>query len=207
MEEKEIKIIHGQFKRIGETKALILASAFVLLYTGLIFATGAVYGDMTAKRKIPSNPAPVESKVEVEQVSSTNVSSSIAIEEVSSESAKSKLDISEEDIELIALVTMAEAEGECELGKRLVIDVILNRVASEHFPDTVEGVVYQPNQFTSMWNGRSDRCYVKEDICQLVREELERQVSYDVAFFRTKHYSDYGYPLIQCGAHYFSIYE
>ena len=33
-----------------------------------------------------------------------------------------------EDIELIAIVTMAEAEGECEEGKRLVIDTILNRV-------------------------------------------------------------------------------
>ena len=33
--------------------------------------------------------------------------------------------LSEEDISLIALVTMAEAEGECEKGKRLVIDTIL----------------------------------------------------------------------------------
>ena len=38
-----------------------------------------------------------------------------------------------EDIELIALVTMAEAEGECEEGKRLVIDTILNRVDSVYF--------------------------------------------------------------------------
>ena len=53
-----------------------------------------------------------------------------------------------EDIELIALVTMAEAEGECEEGKRLVIDTpILNRVDSVYFPDTVYGVVYQANQF------------------------------------------------------------
>ena len=33
--------------------------------------------------------------------------------------------ISDEDLELLALVTMAEAEGESELGKRLVIDTIL----------------------------------------------------------------------------------
>lgn len=36
--------------------------------------------------------------------------------------------MAEEDINLIALVTMAEAEGESELGKRLVIDTILNRI-------------------------------------------------------------------------------
>ena len=64
-------------------------------------------------------------------------------------------EMSKEDVELIALVTMAEAEGECEEGKRLVIDTILNRVDSEHFPDTVYDVIYQPNQFSSMWNGAS----------------------------------------------------
>lgn len=46
-------------------------------------------------------------------------------------------DISNDDIELVALVTMAEAEGECEEGKRLVIDTILNRVDSASFPNTV----------------------------------------------------------------------
>lgn len=60
-------------------------------------------------------------------------------------------DISDDDIELIALVTMAEAEGECEEGKRLVIDTILNRVDSISFPNTVYEVVYQPSQFSSMW--------------------------------------------------------
>ena len=82
-------------------------------------------------------------------------------------------EMSKEDVELIALVTMAEAEGECEEGKRLVIDTILNRVDSEHFPDTVYEVIYQPNQFSSMWNGRVDRCEVRKDICGLVYEELD----------------------------------
>lgn len=48
--------------------------------------------------------------------------------------------MSNEDIELIALVTMAEAEGECEYGKRLVIDTILNRIESNSFPNTVYDV-------------------------------------------------------------------
>lgn len=79
--------------------------------------------------------------------------------------------ISQEEIELIALVTMAEAEGETELGQRLVIDTILNRVDDSHFPDNVTDVIFQPNQFTSMWNGRVDRCYVKEELVELVQEE------------------------------------
>lgn len=55
--------------------------------------------------------------------------------------------MSQEDINLLAIVTMAEAEGESEMGKRLVIDTILNRIDSEQFPDTVSGVVYQKKCF------------------------------------------------------------
>lgn len=66
------------------------------------------------------------------------------ISESSTEEIAEKELLSEEDISLIALVTMAEAEGECEKGKRLVIDTILNRMDSEHFPDTAYDVIYQP---------------------------------------------------------------
>lgn len=112
-----------------------------------------------------------------------------------------------EDIELIALVTMAEAEGECEEGKRLVIDTILNRVDSVYFPDTVYDVVYQANQFSSMWNGRVDKCFVNDDICQLVEEELQSRTNVDTIFFTAGGYGKYGTPMFQVGNHYFSSYE
>lgn len=115
--------------------------------------------------------------------------------------------VSKEDIELIALVTMAEAEGECEEGKRLVINTILNRVDSELFPDTIYDVIYQPNQFSVIRNGRIDRCEVAEEICQLVREELECRSNYDVIFFTAGSYSKYGVPIFQVGNHYFSSYD
>lgn len=120
--------------------------------------------------------------------------------------ASADIPYSEEEIDLIALVTMAEAEGEPEEGKRLVIDTILNRVDDPHFPDTVHGVIYQPNQFTCMWNGRSDRCCVRADIRDLVLQEMSKRTDHDVVFFRTGHYSSYGTPLFQVGHHYFSAY-
>lgn len=110
------------------------------------------------------------------------------------------------EIDLIALVTMAEAEGESEYGKRLVIDTILNRVDSEHFPDNVYDVIYQPGQFSSMYNGRSDRCYVKDDIRQLVLEEFKNRNNRDVIFFGSNGYSSYGERLFREGNHYFSSY-
>ena len=116
------------------------------------------------------------------------------------------ISMSEEDISLIALITMAEAEGECEEGKRLVIDTILNRVDSDlsYFPDTVKEVIYQKNAFESVHNGRIDRCYVDEDICQLVREELLNRTNYDVMYFSSGDYSRYGEPMFSVENHYFS---
>ena len=113
--------------------------------------------------------------------------------------------MSEDDIELIALVTMGEAEGECEEGKRLVIDTILNRVDYDlYFPNTVREVIYQRNQFECVTNGRLNRCYVDEYFCQLVREELEYRTNYDVMYFRADRYGEYGTPMFQVGNHYFS---
>lgn len=91
-----------------------------------------------------------------------------------------------------------------EEGKRLVIDTILNRVNSDSFPNTVYEVVYQPSQFSSMWNGRVSRCYIDDDICQLVVEELHNRKNYDVIFFTADRYGNYGTPMFQIGNHYFS---
>lgn len=114
--------------------------------------------------------------------------------------------LTDEEIDLITLVTMAEAEGECEEGQRLVIDTILNRVDSElrYFPDTVYDVVYQKNAFSSMHNGRVKRCYVKEEIRQLVIEELQERTNYEVMYFHAKKYGKYGTPMFAVGNHYFS---
>ena len=121
---------------------------------------------------------------------------------------KSKMiGLSNEDINLLALVTMAEAEGETELGKRLVIDTILNRVDSDQFPNTVKEVIYQPNAFSSMSDGRVEKCYVTNDIRQLVVEESQNRTDNDVMYFCAGKYSEYGLPMFVEGNHYFSSYN
>lgn len=111
--------------------------------------------------------------------------------------------VSEEDKRLIALVTMGEAEGESEMGKRLVIDTILNRVDHSLFPNTVREVIYAPKQFSCMWNGRSKWCYVQDSILRLVEEELQQRTNSDCLYFRAGHYG-IGTAMFQEGNHYFS---
>ena len=60
----------------------------------------------------------------------------------------------QEDRYLLAKIAMAEAEGEDIEGKMLVIRVVLNRVESEEFPDTIEEVIYEDGQFAPVSNGR-----------------------------------------------------
>ena len=114
--------------------------------------------------------------------------------------------LSENDRYLLALIAMAEAEGESELGKRLVIDTVLNRVDSCEFPNTIYEVIYQKNQFSSISDGRADKIkdQIDTDIYRLVDDETYIRQNYEVLYFTADHYGQYGSPAFSEGNHYFS---
>lgn len=58
-----------------------------------------------------------------------------------------------DDITLLARLITAEAGNEPYEGQVAVGAVILNRVASPEFPNTLSGVIYQPDAFESISNG------------------------------------------------------
>ncbi|AGC69427.1 spore cortex-lytic enzyme SleB [Thermoclostridium stercorarium subsp. stercorarium DSM 8532] len=58
------------------------------------------------------------------------------------------------DEQLIARAINGEARGEPYEGQVAVGAVILNRVASPNFPNTVAGVIYQPGAFTAVSDGQ-----------------------------------------------------
>lgn len=175
----------------------------------VIFATASVRTTDIAPPKVTivkEEPVAEEIKIEVKPIKPVMVSASIEPDVVEEPPVVDEELLTQEEIELIALVTMAEAEGEPEEGQRLVIDTILNRVDSElsYFADTVHGVIYQKNAFSSVWNGRVDRCYVKEELCQLVREELQNRTNSNVLYFTAGNYGKYGTPAFSVANHYFS---
>ena len=79
-------------------------------------------------------------------------SQSDEIVEVFNSSTK-KVYLTEGDINLMAKVVFAESKGEPYTGKVAVASVILNRVTSPNFPNTVEGVITQKNAFSCVKNG------------------------------------------------------
>ena len=58
------------------------------------------------------------------------------------------------DRELLARCVYAEARGEPYAGQVAVAAVVLNRVDSASFPNTVSGVIYQPYAFTCVSDGQ-----------------------------------------------------
>ncbi|HHY82834.1 MAG TPA: hypothetical protein GX505_09175 [Clostridiales bacterium] len=55
---------------------------------------------------------------------------------------------------LLAHVVYGEARGEDYIGKVAVAAVVLNRVKSPHFPNTIKEVIYQPGAFTCVDDGQ-----------------------------------------------------
>lgn len=110
--------------------------------------------------------------------------------------------VSEEDAELLAKTVEAEAGNQSIEGKRLVCAVILNRVEHEAFPDSVEKVLSQPNQFTTYKKlGYTDITWQDQLAVQM---ELERRSNTEVLFFNCGGYIPNTNKLMKFEDHYFS---
>ena len=60
------------------------------------------------------------------------------------------IQLNSEDRQLLAKVIWVEAQGECEEGQQAVAEVVLNRMASPNFGNTLKGVIYGAGQFRSV---------------------------------------------------------
>ncbi|KXS42401.1 MAG: cell wall hydrolase SleB [Candidatus Frackibacter sp. T328-2] len=63
-------------------------------------------------------------------------------------------EVANSELRMLAKVIYAEARGEPYEGQVAVGAVVLNRVEHSGFPNTIRGVVYQKEQFTSVKNGQ-----------------------------------------------------
>lgn len=104
-------------------------------------------------------------------------------------------DISDKDYEVLLRIVEAEAGGEDETGKLLVANVVLNRVESSKFPDTVEKVVFQKEgdcyQFSPVGNGRYETVCISEETYSAVERALMGEdLSEGALYFVSEKYAD-----------------
>jgi len=62
--------------------------------------------------------------------------------------------VSNANLNLLARCVYAEARGEPYVGQVAVAAVVLNRVRSSSFPNSISGVIYQPGAFTCVDDGQ-----------------------------------------------------
>ncbi|MCM1122752.1 MAG: cell wall hydrolase [Eubacterium sp.] len=82
--------------------------------------------------------------------------------------------LSDKDQEALMRIVEAEAGGEDQDGKLLVANVVLNRVNSEYFPDTVWEVVMQKEQGIAQFSPTVDGRYQSVKVSEDTREAVER---------------------------------
>ena len=58
------------------------------------------------------------------------------------------------DLNLLTHIVYAEARGEVYAGQVAIAAVVLNRVKSSSFPNSIAGVIYQPGAFTAVSDGQ-----------------------------------------------------
>lgn len=111
-----------------------------------------------------------------------------------------------DSLEMLAVCVEAEAGNQPLDGRRMVADVILNRVDNPDFPDTIEGVISQPYHFSSYWDGGMDKVIEPSELTiKAVQMELRERGYPGILYFKEGEYSDYGTPWRKVGNHYFSI--
>lgn len=86
--------------------------------------------------------------------------------------AARRIKYTDEDYQVLLRIVQAEA-GICDpKGMILVADVIINRVLSGKFPDSVKAVVYQPSQFQPVSNGTINTVKVTAETIECVDRAL-----------------------------------
>ena len=102
----------------------------------------------------------------------------VSIEEIEAQKAKEAkaasassggTSASSDDMTLLAAIIQCEAGSECYEGKVAVGAVVLNRVRSSRWPNSISGVIYQRGQFSPVSNGSLARVLASGNISSACR--------------------------------------
>ena len=162
---------YGQYGLLLLTASLVAAAAWVC-------AGGSALNRAAARVAVRASQMR-----EVTQIQETSFSSSVEtilskkrVVEYEVLQKRPVYELSDADYDTLLRIVEAEAGGEDENGKLLVANVVLNRVESSSFPDTVKEVIYQRHngraQFSPVATGKIDRVAVSEETVEAVERAL-----------------------------------
>lgn len=115
----------------------------------------AIYGNQIDAAEQEALAAEAEIKAKNELIA--QIKKEIALSQLSANSVKrdiSQVTFAEGDLDLLAALIYCEAGGEPYAGQLGVGAVVINRVLSSVYPDTMVGVIYARRQFSPVGSGR-----------------------------------------------------
>lgn len=144
--------------------------SFTVLITAILFSTGAAFASDGANHTVKkgeylwllafSYGVPIQELIETIQLLNPKLiypEQKIWVPQAKAQSlqpvSRGQLRPSWADVELMARVVMAESRGESYTGQVGVAAVILNRLNSSKFPNTISGVINQSGAFQPVDNG------------------------------------------------------
>ena len=104
--------------------------------------------------------------------------------------------------ELLASIIFCEAGNQSFTGQVAVGAVVLNRMANEAYPDTMEEVIYQPGQFCPAGSGWLDRVRSTDGYTESAMQAAEAALAGENPIGDCLYFDQGGYGY-QIGAHYF----
>lgn len=161
IEEEEARL---QAEKVELDNLKVQAEAEKNKVSGLISQTSnsiAQYGDeiAEAEQKALEYEAQIKKQEENLEYLRQKLAEEIAMSQAAANAAWrdiSEVTFAEGDRYLLANLIYCEAGGEPYEGKLAVGSVVINRVLSSKYPDTVVGVIYQNKQFSPVASGRLD---------------------------------------------------
>lgn len=83
-------------------------------------------------------------------------------------------DVTEKEIGMLQRIVQAEAGGEDMIGKILIVNVVMNRIADKSFPDTVEKVIFQNKDGEYQFSPIDDKSYWSVKVSKKTKEAVVR---------------------------------
>ena len=150
-----------------------------------------ITADIAQSEMIKAEVAKVVEEASI-QTGEENVETEVPAEEtelepeVVEEEKEDILKLEYNDYNVLLKIVEAEAGGEDTIGKIMVANVILNRVNSDRFPNTVTEVVYQKSQFSPISDGRINTVSISQETLNAVERALNGEVySNGALYFRS----------------------
>ncbi|WP_052329952.1 cell wall hydrolase [Thermicanus aegyptius] len=163
-------------KRTYINITLILISLVISLVLAVTHFTGLRKVEIEPNRAPPIliGQSDEEDILAIKQYKTPSKAKNITISSLSEEN--------QTEVMLLARLIHAEAGNQPYEGKIAVANVVLNRVKSPDFPNTIKDVIFQKGQFTPVANKKINNTPTEEDI-KAAKEALEGVVVLEDALY------------------------